>query len=61
MPVILLATTSSIGLAGIDFYYSLNNVISNVYLVDGIIQILFVTAWVIVLSDGKKKTILKSN
>jgi hypothetical protein len=43
------------GLAGIDFYYSLNNVISPVYLVDGVAEILFIIAWIVVLLTTKNK------
>jgi len=55
MPVILLAITGCRGLAGIDFYYSLNNVISPVYLVDGVAEILFIIAWIVVLLTTKNK------
>jgi hypothetical protein len=55
MPVILLAITSCIGLAGIDFYYALNSVISRVYLLDGVVQVLLVVAWVIIPLSNKKK------
>jgi hypothetical protein len=53
MPVILLAITSCIGLAGIDFYYALNNVISKVYLLDGVVQVLLIIAWAIILLSNK--------
>jgi len=56
MPVILLAITSCIGLAGIDFYYALNNVISDIYLVDGIIQVITLIAWITILITGRKAT-----
>jgi hypothetical protein len=55
MPVILLAITSCIGLAGIDFYYALNNVISKVYLLDGAGEVALLIAWVIVLLLNKNK------
>jgi hypothetical protein len=55
MPVILLAITSCIGLAGIDFHYALNNIISKVYLLDGAVQVLLVVAWAVILLSNKKK------
>jgi len=55
MPVILLAISSCMGLAGIDFYYSLNNIISPVYLLDGVAEILFIIAWIVVLLTTKNK------
>lgn len=63
MPVILLAITGCIGLAGIDFYYSETRVISPAYLMDGIVQILFFIAWIVVLliSRNKKQASLHSN
>ena len=55
MPVILLAITSCIGLAGIDFYYALNNVISKVYLLDGVAQVVLIITWSTVLLINKNK------
>jgi hypothetical protein len=55
MPVILLAITSCIGLAGIDFYYALNNVISKVYLLDGAAEVAILIVWAIVLLLNKNK------
>jgi hypothetical protein len=55
MPVIFLAITGCMGLAGIDFYYSLNNVISKVYLLDGCAETGFIIAWIIVLTISRNK------
>jgi hypothetical protein len=52
---IFLAITSCVALATIDFYYSLNDVISDVYLLDGVIQTTFLIAWLIVLLTSRKK------
>ena len=41
MPAILLGFFTSAGLAAIDFYYSGKNVISPVYALDGIAEVLF--------------------
>src|SRR5687768_3239458 len=49
LPVILLALTSCIGLICIDFYYTSNDVISWVYMLDGILQIIFMVAWIYIL------------
>ena len=43
-----LAAVCSICLAGIDFYYAGKKVISPVYLIDGIIQVIFFIAWIII-------------
>lgn len=54
--VAIVGITSAIGLGAIDFYYSLRDVISKVYLGDGFMQVLFLLMWavVIILSKGKK-------
>ena len=49
LPVILLALTSCIGLIFIDFYYTSNKVISWVYKLDGILQIIFMLGWIYIL------------
>ena len=46
LPVVLLALTCSIGLCSIDIYYAFNNVISNIYLADAFLQILFMAVWI---------------
>jgi hypothetical protein len=57
-PVILLAIAGCMGLAGIDCSYSLNNVISKIYLLDGFLEIGFLIAWVsvLIISRNKKHT-----
>ena len=55
MPVVLLAILSCAGLAGIDFYYSLNDVISDVYLADGAVQVAFLIAYALVLIKSGKE------
>jgi hypothetical protein len=44
-PVFVLCVTAAIAFASIDFYYSLTDVISNIYMVDGVIQICLIVAW----------------
>jgi hypothetical protein len=41
----IVGITSAIGLGFIDFYYSLKNVISDVYLADGFMQVFFLIGW----------------
>lgn len=43
---LLIGLLSAIGLAAVDFYYSLNDTISNIYLWDGIVQCIFVVWWI---------------
>jgi hypothetical protein len=48
-----LAITVSIGIAIIDFYYSLNHIIRPVYIVDGCIQLIFFCCWIRILIAKK--------
>jgi len=50
LPVRALAAVSAALLAMIDFYYSLKGTISKVYLIDGVLEILFLVAWIILLA-----------
>lgn len=53
-PAIVLGLFTSFGLAVIDFYYATANVISSVYLVDGIIETIFGTVWIYLAANLKK-------
>jgi hypothetical protein len=44
-PALLLGSLCSIAFICIDFYYASTDVISDVYLIDGFIQIAFLLAW----------------
>lgn len=45
-PLILIAAASSLGLAAIDIRYVISGVISTVYLVDAVLQLLLLLVWV---------------
>jgi hypothetical protein len=47
-PAIVLGALSSVSFIAIDFYYSLTDVISDVYMLDGIVQIGFLLCWIYV-------------
>jgi hypothetical protein len=49
LPIAALALFTAVGLAYVDFYYALNNVIRNIYMADGVVEILFVLLWFITL------------
>lgn len=49
LPVAALALFTSAGLAYVDFYYALNNVIRNIYMADGVIEIIFALCWLFLL------------
>jgi hypothetical protein len=52
-PVYILCITSPMAFACIDFYYSLTDVISNIYLVDGFIQLGLIMLWVVIVVRRK--------
>jgi hypothetical protein len=54
VPVAIVGITSAIGLAAIDFYYSLRDVISNVYMGDGFMQLFFLLLWTIIMVQRRK-------
>lgn len=45
-PAMLLGGLSAVAFICIDFYYALNDVISNVYMADGSLQAVFLFAWI---------------
>jgi hypothetical protein len=44
-PVFVLCITAGIAFASVDFYYSLTDVISDIYLMDGVIQVCLLISW----------------
>jgi hypothetical protein len=46
VPVVVLCIASSIAFISIDFYYTLNDTISDIYIADGALQIFFLIAWI---------------
>jgi hypothetical protein len=49
---ILLGALSSIAFGAIDFKYALDDTISDVYLVDGVVQCMFLLSWLIMAISG---------
>jgi hypothetical protein len=56
--VLVVAISSSVGLASIDFYYTANETISWVYAVDGALQVIFIVCWIYL---AKKLPLLANN
>lgn len=54
LPAILLGFFTSAGLAAIDFYYSGRKVISPVYALDGIAEVIFALVWIYLLLNRHK-------
>jgi len=46
-PAFVLGMLTCISFIAIDFYYALNDVISDIYLVDGVVQIIFLGMWIL--------------
>ena len=49
LSIIILALLVAVGMAYVDFYYSLNGTISKIYMADGFVEILFIISWLIIL------------
>jgi hypothetical protein len=47
-PAIILGSLTAVSFIVIDFYYAFADVISNIYLTDGAIEIIFLGAWIVV-------------
>ena len=56
-PVMVLAATSCTGFACIDFYYALNDVIDDIYLADGVIQLILLAGWIYIIARYRKTEI----
>ena len=47
-PAFFLGSFTSVAFISIDFYYVLTDVVSDIYMVDGFVQIVFLLSWVYV-------------
>lgn len=54
-PVSVLAGGSSAALLLIDFYYAGTGIISKIYMADGLIEIVFVTIWIYIMTRHHEK------
>jgi hypothetical protein len=54
-PAIILASSCCLSLACIDFYYAGRNIISDIYLLDGIAEIALLIGWGVVIRKYKKQ------
>lgn len=52
-PAIILGSLTAVAFACVDFYYAFTDVISDIYLVDGVIELFFLAAWVYVAFSKK--------
>jgi hypothetical protein len=47
-PALLLGSLTAVAFICIDFYYALNDVISDIYMADGLVEIVFLACWIYV-------------
>lgn len=47
-PAVILGALTATAFIAIDFYYALNEVISDIYMLDGAVEIIFLIAWLVV-------------
>lgn len=52
-PALVLGSLTSVAFIMVDFYYALNDVISDIYLADGIAELIFLIAWIYVLTGRR--------
>jgi hypothetical protein len=60
-PAIVLGGAIAIAFISIDFYYALTDVISDIYLVDGAVEIGFLLVWIIVAINVKRPAARESH
>jgi hypothetical protein len=53
-PVAILSIACCISLAAIDFYYSSKKIISFIYSIDGIVEIILLAFWIVIIFKIKK-------
>jgi hypothetical protein len=55
-PAVVLGSFSCVAFTIIDFYYASNDVISDIYMADGLLQIIFLLGWTYVLPSSHIKS-----
>lgn len=55
-PAIVLGSFTALAFACIDFYYALNDVIPDIYLADGVVELIFLGGWLYITLWAKKST-----
>lgn len=54
LPAVVLGILTALAFIIIDFYYALRDVIADVYLLDGIVEIVFLSGWLLLLARREK-------
>jgi len=53
LPLVIINLSSAAGLVFIDFYYPFNDIISSVYMLDGVVQVIFLSIWLYLIVARK--------
>ena len=53
-PAIVLSMSTATAFVAVDFYYALNDVIGDIYLVDGFIELMFLLSWIYIVAFKRK-------
>ena len=53
LPVAVLALLTACGMAFVDFYYALNDRIRDIYMADGVVEVVFIVCWLLVLAKWR--------
>ncbi|HXR84668.1 MAG TPA: hypothetical protein VN722_10185 [Hanamia sp.] len=61
LPVAILAIACCLFLAAIDFYYSTKKIISFIYAIDGIIEIILLSFWIVIIFKIKNQIRITEN
>lgn len=48
-PAVVLASLTALAFVCIDFYYAINDIISDIYLADGVVELIFLILWGIII------------
>lgn len=52
-PAIILGASTSAAFIIVDFYYAISNVISDIYMADGLLETVFLLGWIIIIRKYK--------
>lgn len=59
LPVITIALSNALFLAGVDVFYATNDIIWDIYLIDALFELVVATGWIFVLmSDYNERSLL---
>lgn len=54
-PAMILGSLTALAFISIDFYYALTDVIPDIYLLDGVVEIIFLMLWIFIWFSDRRK------